>query len=289
MLRRGMAAVGPRNVAAIAGALGVDKRRAYVTARALAQGSEVNRIVQWFSYFDRAELKRLLPGLDWTPEAWAATVGSQTEALARQSDPQPLLRMQTCDCLTWLPGNMLERGDRMTMAEGLEVRPPFLDQELVAFGLALPTRLKVNPGGQMDRAPMGSELIPPQVIDRPKWGFRVPLVQWFRGPMREFLVSYLTARGGLCGRYGDPRAIATLIERHQAGEDLSEALWALLSVEVWYQEVYLRRAAEQPREPVAVNYEERRRPAQAAQAGVPALQGITPLSPCTPPGEAQET
>lgn len=240
LFRAGLRAVGARRASRLAGRIGVNSDRALIAARALSHTREVDRIAQWFSYMDQRDLKRLLPGLGWTDADWNETVRPQQEALARMTALGPLARMQTADCLTWLPGNMLERGDRMTMAEGLEMRPPFLDKALVAFGLALPDRLKVRGGaGKWIVRQWAAQVLPPEIVQRRKWGFRVPLDQWFRGPLRSMLHDYLLSADGLCGTYGDRAEIARFLDGHANGEfDASTALWTLLSVEVWYQDVF---------------------------------------------------
>ncbi len=247
-LRQGARVVGPGRAAWLAGKLGLDRRRALVALRAMSGEREVDRLVQWFSYFDRRGLQALLPGLGWTADDWEQTYASQAEALARMEPGNPLRRMQITDCLTWLPGNMLERGDRMTMAEGLEVRPPFLDKNLAAFALALPDHLKVRRGvGKWMVRQWAAELLPAEIVNRMKWGFKVPLVDWFRGPLRDMLFGYLTNRHGLCGEYGDADAVARLLKSHDSGEiDASESLWTLFSAEIWYQDVYLNRIEDRP-------------------------------------------
>jgi asparagine synthase (glutamine-hydrolysing) len=244
LLRKALATVGPGNAAAIAGRLGIDARRTLVAARALAEPREVDRYTQWFSFFERGDLRRMLPGLGWSDADWEATIAEHQAVLARlDADSGHLLRMQMTDCLTWLPGNMLERGDRMTMAEGLEVRPPFLDKELSAFGLALPDRLKIAKGqGKWIVRQWAKDLIPDKILGRPKWGFRTPLNAWFKGPLRDFLTSYLTSSSGLTADFGDRAVVTGLLESHMSGKaDASETLWTLLTAEVWYQDVYKAR------------------------------------------------
>jgi asparagine synthase (glutamine-hydrolysing) len=131
----------------------------------------------------------------------------------------------------------------MTMAEGLEVRPPFLDKELVAFGLALPDRLKIRGGvGKWIVRQWAKEFLPPAITNRVKWGFRVPLAGWFRGPLRDMLYGYLTGGNGLVARYGDKAVVLELLRSHDTGEvDASESLWTLLTAEVWYRDVFLAR------------------------------------------------
>lgn len=236
-LRAPVRLLGPAKTAALAGSFGFNRRRSLVAARALSRPHELDRLVQWFSYFDRKDLATLLPGLGWSENDWSATMGSQRDALSRASAFRPLARMQTVDCLTWLPGNMLERGDRMTMAEGLEARPPFLDKELAAFGLALPDRLKVRVrSGKWIVRRWAARCLPEKITSRKKWGFRVPLAQWFRGQMRDMLFGYLTASRGLCATYGDKSRVADLLGAHDNGSvDANLELWTLLVAEVWFQ------------------------------------------------------
>jgi len=239
-LRALVGTLGPSNLAGLAGLAGLDKRRALVAARALAEPRELDRHVQWFSYLDRSDLRRVLPRLDWSGANWDQSIASQAKALGRIDDPDDLLRMQMLDCLTWLPSNMLERGDRMTMAEGLEVRPPFLDKKLAAFGLALPASLKVRAAtGKWIARQWARGLVPDEIIKRKKWGFRTPLREWFQGPMRDFLIDHISAQGGLCQEYADANEVRRLVDLHVAGKlDASETLWTILSAEVWYQNVY---------------------------------------------------
>lgn len=238
-------AFGVERAARLAGRLGINSNRAATALRALGQPDEIGRVVQWFSHLDRRDLQTLFPGLGWSDAAWDATTERQAAVLERTSGGSQLLRMQMADCLTWLPGNMLERGDRMTMAQGLEMRPPFLDKELVAFGLGLPDRLKVRGGvGKWIVRRWANELLPPETVGRKKWGFRVPLDLWFRGPLRPMLSDYVSSSRSLSSTYGDRSAIDRLIERHVTAEvDADIALWTLLSVEIWYQDVYLRRTS----------------------------------------------
>ncbi|WP_428939614.1 asparagine synthase (glutamine-hydrolyzing) [Fontivita pretiosa] len=254
LLRLGLRAVGPARASRLAGLLRLDRRRSLIAFRSIAQPAELDRLVQWFSYLDRATLQSLLPGLDWSEENWQATVATQRSQLARcNGQGTHLRRMQALDCLTWLPCNMLERGDRMTMAYGLEMRVPFLDKALAPFGLALEDRMKIR--GRTLKwivRRWADALLPPQIRDRRKWGFRVPLRQWFRGRLRGMLQDYLLASRGLCGTYGDRAAVESLLSMHLCGQaDLELELWTLLAAEVWYQDVFRRSATCTSAEPSA--------------------------------------
>jgi asparagine synthase (glutamine-hydrolysing) len=243
LLRHALRTLGPERAATLAGCAGLDSRRSLVAARSLSLPSELDRLVQWFSYLDQGAVGGLLPGLDWNDRHWEATTASQAAALARGWNGA-LERMQGVDCLTWLPGNLLERGDRMTMAAGLEMRVPFLDKALVPFGIALPDHLKVR---RRQRKwivkDWAAGRLPDEILQRRKWGFRVPLERWFRGHLRDTLFDYLSAADGLCGTYGDQAAVDALLRSHDTGRvDASMELWTLLSAEVWYQDVFRPRA-----------------------------------------------
>lgn len=236
-------AMGPARVAGLASRLGLDRRRALVAARALAHAREIERLVQWFSYMDRELLSSLLPGLEWTDAHWNETIRNQAEALRGTSLTDAVARMQYLDALTYLPCNLLERGDRMTMASGLEARFPFLDRELFPFGIGLESRHKLR--GRESKVllrRLARDVLPPAILARRKWGFRVPLERWFRGALRPMLRDHLDARAGLCGTYGDRARIARLLDDHHSGAtDANLTLWTLLTAEVWYQHVYQAR------------------------------------------------
>lgn len=227
---------GTRTLVRMAVMLGLDERRATVAARAVTSASEIDRLTQWFSYVERSALKEWLPGVGWSDDEWNATLDPHARALASVPSWSPIARMQAVDCLTWLPGNLLERGDRMSMAEGLEARPPFLDKELVAFGLALPDRLKVRGGiGKWIVRQWAHERLPASIIQRKKWGFRVPLAGWFRGEMREYLHDTLQKRNGFHAQMGDMAAVKRLLAEHDSGShDLNLTLWTLLTMELWW-------------------------------------------------------
>jgi len=121
---------------------------------------------------------------------------------------------------------------------------PFLDIELVPYGLALPDRLKVSRRAlKWIVRRWARRHIPKPILHRKKWGFRVPLDNWFRGPLREMLFQYVQNPSGICGTYGDRERISSLLDAHDRGDiDANLTLWSLLTVEVWYQDIYVTRS-----------------------------------------------
>lgn len=150
-------------------------------------------------------------------------------------------RMLYSDVMTYLPGDLLVKVDRMAMAHGLETRCPFLDHKLMEYAASLPGNFKlrgVTLKYLLKRAAL--TLLPREVIFRPKQGFGVPLSQWFREELRPLLertlgVSLLAADG-----YLRQEAISELVAEHVAGRaNHGYRLWVLLVLELWYR-IFLR-------------------------------------------------
>jgi asparagine synthase (glutamine-hydrolysing) len=156
------------------------------------------------------------------------------------SDPanSTLRRILYCDQTSWLPDNLLERGDRMTMAASIESRVPFLDHELAGYVSSLPDRCRVN-GLEtkwiLRRA--GRSLIPKAILERPKVGFRVPVNEWFRGPLKQDLREHLLGADSRTRGYYEPQALEKTVQEHVDGRQNHEKLlWSLLNLEIWHRQ-----------------------------------------------------
>jgi len=137
--------------------------------------------------------------------------------------------------LTYLPEDLLVKADRNSMAHGLELRSPFLDRELVEFAAALPDRVRTPKGrskGLLREA--FADLLPAEILRRPKRGFAVPLPLWFRTSWRPYLEETLLAPSSRIGAWLDPEKVRGVAAEHLAGtRDRSQELWALLTFELW--------------------------------------------------------
>ncbi len=142
------------------------------------------------------------------------------------------------DQTSWLPDNLLERGDRMTMAASIEARMPFMDHELAAYVSSLPDNFRVR-GRQTKwilREAM-KRLLPAAILKRPKVGFRVPVNEWFRGPMRDYLYDHLIGENSLTLHYYRKDVLERVLNEHVNGRQNHEKLlWALLGLELWHRE-----------------------------------------------------
>jgi asparagine synthase (glutamine-hydrolysing) len=136
-----------------------------------------------------------------------------------------------------LTGDMLVKVDRMSMANSLEVRCPLLDHKLAEMAAGLPHGWKMRDGrGKRILLAALSDRLPPQLLNRPKMGFGVPLASWFRGPLRPMLWDHLTG-SALSGReIVSPRFVRHLLEEHDSGRrDNCAWLWWLLVLEMWFE------------------------------------------------------
>jgi len=143
-------------------------------------------------------------------------------------------QMMLVDVATYLPGDILTKVDRASMAVSLEARVPLLDHPLVEFALALPAASKIHDGAgkQLFRRAIHG-IVPSEVLDHPKHGFAVPLDPWFRGPLRTRINQLEMANSGLYD-FLDRAAVRRLAREHlMRRRDHSIALWRALVLQVW--------------------------------------------------------
>lgn len=145
-----------------------------------------------------------------------------------------LTRLTLVDLQSYLPGDILTKVDRMSMAVSLEARVPLLDHPLVEFAVSLPSALKVRDGtGKWIFRKAIEGLVPESVFHRPKQGFAVPLAAWFRGDLRYRLDALVRPDAPVMG-YVDVQVIRRLRAEHLSGRrDHSSALWRVLVLDLW--------------------------------------------------------
>ncbi|MCW3016470.1 MAG: hypothetical protein JWO02_3562 [Solirubrobacterales bacterium] len=143
-------------------------------------------------------------------------------------------RLLACDQAAYLAGDLLPKADLTSMAHGLELRSPLLDQELVEWAATLPAALKRRgaTGKRVLRA-AAAPWLPAGILDRPKQGFAVPVGAWLRGPLRDLAHDVLLDRRTRDRGLIDTRAAAATLRAHQAGEDRAAVLWSMLILELW--------------------------------------------------------
>jgi len=141
------------------------------------------------------------------------------------------------DLKTYLPGDILVKVDRMSMAHSLEVRAPFLDYRVIEFAARLPSSWKIAAGKQkIILKRVFGRLLPESVFNRPKQGFTVPLDSWFRGELKPLAQQHLLAQPALAD-YLAPGVVRRIWDEHQQGRrDWGTLLWSLLMLALWHRE-----------------------------------------------------
>ena len=198
--------------------LPADRGRLRIGLRTLA-GAQMS---DWFA-----------PFTDYEVDALLGTRSDRAPRVVAHRDPIDLMARTDID--TWLPDNLLERGDRMSMAASLELRPPFLDHRLVELAFRLPSDVKVR-GGETKWVikQVARRHLPEQVVSRPKVGFRVPLDAWFRGELEVMSRDLLQGSDSFVGNLLDSEAVGAILADHASGRRNEEIrIWTLLSLEMW--------------------------------------------------------
>ncbi len=146
---------------------------------------------------------------------------------------EPLKQLQAVDIETYLPGDILVKADRATMAYSLESRSPWLDHRIAEAAARMPAQwLLRGMQGKWIFKKMLEPRLPREILYRPKMGFSVPLAEWFRGPLGPALEGLLTAEQALVA----PREVRRLQQQHATGRhDHARKLWNVFVLLLWWR------------------------------------------------------
>ena len=154
----------------------------------------------------------------------------------------PVTQMETCDLNLWMVGDILLKADKMSMANSLELRVPFLDRKVFELACRIPTRCKVN--AQQTKIAMrgAAEMtIPPKTADKKKLGFPVPVRAWLR---EEKYAAILREAFGseAAQKFFNTGALNKMLDEHVSGKrDNWRQLWCVFIFLVWYDEYFVKR------------------------------------------------
>ena len=150
----------------------------------------------------------------------------------------PLDSLLYIDSKTYLPGDILTKVDRVSMAVSLEARVPLLDHKLIEFVTRIPASMKmagIETKHLFKRAI--ADLVPAEIINRPKQGFGVPIQQWINQQLRERIRDTLNDPRTLQRGYISRSHVELLLDEHERGRrDHAMALWSLLMLELWHRQ-----------------------------------------------------
>lgn len=149
--------------------------------------------------------------------------------------PNLLERMQFLDLVTYLPDDILTKVDRASMAVSLEARVPLLDHRVVEFSWRIPRKTLIRQG--LSKWPLREVLyrhVPPELIERPKMGFGIPLGEWLRGPLRDWAETLLNDNRLREAQLLDAARVRKAWAEHQSGtRNWQYLLWDVLMLEAW--------------------------------------------------------
>lgn len=206
-------------------------KRAAATLPIRAAG---RRYAHWLTCFS-ADLQAEILSTGTTLAAGYDPLALYETLYAEQPQLDHLNRLMAIDVSTWLPDGYLEKVDKATMATSLEGRLPFLDHRLVELAFQIPSALKIRGFATKQILKQAvADLIPAEVLRRPKHGFAVPTDPWFRGELsgyaREILLDERTRQRG----WFNLAVVERLWNEHRAGRHAWDTqLWLLLVFELW--------------------------------------------------------
>jgi asparagine synthase (glutamine-hydrolysing) len=234
--------------------------------------SVAGRLSSWAQYLPVSrknfsldfQLKRFLSGLGYEaanrhqawmgsflPEEVSAVLHPDVRAQAMKEHPYAVLenypgrsgwtdqhqRIAAQYLRFYLAGDVLVKVDRMSMANGLEVRAPFLDTTLAEYALSLPAEWKLR--GFTTKHVLKEAVrpwLPSRIVDRKKKGFGIPIAEWLRGPLRDWARALLNPERLGSEGYFDPTAVTALLDAHERGlRDHRKPLWTLLVFQMWLE------------------------------------------------------
>jgi len=234
--RLGPLPLAARPLARAVAATGLNGRLARVSrGLAVASRSSHERYAAMMAHFDPAGIERLC-----RPEFLVEAGGSSAawDTVLMPSALSGVDRYLALDTATYLPGDLLLKVDRMSMAHALEVRSPLLDHHVHAYAAALPGDVKLRRGTTkwLLKQLAARRGLPEHLVHRRKQGFGIPVGEWFRSELRPWIEDVLRDPGTRARGYFDPTETERLLEEHVEGRaDHTPRLWNLAMLELWHR------------------------------------------------------
>jgi len=159
-----------------------------------------------------------------------------TDAYESSDGPDHLAKILYTDMKTYLPGDILVKVDRMSMANSLEVRAPILDKEVIEFAASLPSGMKFHHGEKKHILKQAFKpLLSDDILYRKKMGFSVPLASWLRDEIKDLAENYLFTKSTGIQQFFDMQVVQELWQQHQTAKaDHSTLLWSMLMFQMWW-------------------------------------------------------
>lgn len=218
-------------VAALPGALNRKLKRTFLSLDADIENIYFNN----FAIFGKTRQRELFSSETKARVADADPFRGLHRWLDRTPAESTLDKLLYVDTKTYLH-ELLMKQDQMSMAASIESRVPFLDHKLVEFTAKLPERMKLRGRDTkwILRRAM-KNILPPEILDRPKMGFPVPLGDWLRGPYRHLVDDYVLGERSSARGIFDRGEIEKLVAEHIKGENHTARIFRLMNLEMWHR------------------------------------------------------
>lgn len=201
--------------------------------------SPKERYWRWASFADESDSKNLLSADSQARISEQHYRESKSEILKDISSAGDINEVLRTDTKLVLPNDMLTKVDLMSMANGLEVRTPFLDFEVVNFIFSLPENFKINSNiRKRILQDAFRDILPAQLYNRPKKGFEVPLLKWFRKEMKSMIVDDLLSKKLIeeqgIFNYAEIEKLKAQLFSSNPG-DVHARIWGLIVFQFWWK------------------------------------------------------
>jgi len=190
------------------------------------------------NYFSEQEKERLL-GV--SSVNFSESYRLITDLYRKQQERSPLDQVLYVYCKYWLADNLLTKADRMTMANSLELRVPFLDHDLIELAFRLPEKLKVDfflglfkPTRKAALRRIMRNCLPEEIVNRKKYGFPTPENQWLERELNSFVKDLLYASGSFAKGNFEPSELDSLVKQSDLKNQMAQSkVWLLVVLEAW--------------------------------------------------------
>ena len=182
--------------------------------------------------------RTLIFNKDWLMDSDVSTLNEVFDGAILPEGRDPLSQAMHFEATAKLTGDILTKVDRMSMANSLEVRSPLLDHVLAEVAGRIPNEWKTHNGkGKLILLEALGDRLPPELLNRRKMGFSVPIGEWFRGPLREMLRDHLFSDRFLSHGIVSRPGLEAMIAEHDSGRrNHSTYLWLLLMLDLWFRQ-----------------------------------------------------
>jgi asparagine synthase (glutamine-hydrolysing) len=210
-------------------------RRLPVSRGNLSFDFRAKRFVSGAAYPTAERHQRWMGSFDWAERT--ALLGRDAQSQHGEvADGNPLNQVLILDMRLYLENDILVKLDRASMMASLEGRVPLLNNDFVEYATHLPLNMKLRGLRSkflLKRALRG--ILPDSILNRPKKGFGIPVAHWFRGPLKEQMLSALSPERIAREGFFDPGGVKRLIDDHLDGRrDNRKQLWTLFAFEMWH-------------------------------------------------------